>query len=81
LQDLFLDDCDVFFGVETCIDVVPYSFAIITTPIKYVVIYQNMAGVKGLEPSAFRVTGGRSNQLSYTPKRVVEHEGVEPTTS
>lgn len=27
-----------------------------------------MAGVKGLEPSTFCVTGRRSNQLSYTPK-------------
>ena len=26
-----------------------------------------MAGVKGLEPSTFCVTGRRSNQLSYTP--------------
>jgi hypothetical protein len=25
-----------------------------------------MARVTGLEPAAFRVTGGRSNQLSYT---------------
>lgn len=27
-----------------------------------------MAGVTGLEPAAFCVTGRRSNQLSYTPK-------------
>jgi hypothetical protein len=26
-----------------------------------------MAGVTGLEPAAFAVTGRRSNQLSYTP--------------
>ncbi len=26
-----------------------------------------MAGVKGLEPSAFCVTGRRYNQLNYTP--------------
>ncbi len=28
-----------------------------------------MAGVTGLEPAAFAVTGRRSNQLSYTPAK------------
>src|SRR3954463_877277 len=28
-----------------------------------------MAGVTGLETAAFAVTGGRSNQLSYTPAK------------
>ena len=41
----------------------------------------HVAGVKGLEPSAFRVTGGRSNQLSYTPMVLVEDTGIEPATS
>ena len=46
-----------------------------------------MAGVKGLEPSAFAVTGRRCNQLNYTPelkslgvnKRVDEKEVVDMT--
>ena len=44
-----------------------------------------MAGVKGLEPSAFAVTRRRCNQLNYTPalkslgvnKRVDEKEVVD----
>ena len=32
-----------------------------------ITIIKLMAGVKGLEPSTYRVTGDRSNQLSYTP--------------
>ena len=34
-----------------------------------------VAGVTGLEPAASGVTGRRSNQLSYTPKRRVTREG------
>jgi hypothetical protein len=49
-------------------------------------IYNNdalkVAGVKGLEPSTYRVTGDRSNQLSYTPTFIVlvGSKGLEPLT-
>ena len=44
--------------------------------------YRHVAGVKGLEPSTYRVTGDRSNQLSYTPTLVilVGSKGLEPLT-
>jgi hypothetical protein len=32
---------------------------------------EKVAGVKGLEPSTYRVTGDRSNQLSYTPTFII----------
>ena len=43
---------------------------------------RKVAGVKGLEPSTYRVTGDRSNQLSYTPTFVVlvGSKGLEPLT-
>ena len=43
---------------------------------------EKVAGVKGLEPSTYRVTGDRSNQLSYTPTYVnlVGSKGLEPLT-
>ena len=39
-----------------------------------------MAGVTGLEPATYRVTGDRSNQLSYTPPQMVGGKGLEPMT-
>ena len=39
-----------------------------------------MAGVTGLEPATYRVTGDRSNQLSYTPIFLVGSKGLEPLT-
>ena len=43
-------------------------------------IDSQVAGVKGLEPSTYRVTGDRSNQLSYTPFFLVGSKGLEPLT-
>ena len=45
--------------------------------------YQKLAGVTGLEPATYRVTGDRSNQLSYTPLFeffLVGGKGLEPLT-
>ena len=58
-------------------------------------VLTNMVGVGGLEPPTLRLSGVRSNHLSYTPpaspergrgpaadarERVVEPDGIEPTT-
>ena len=42
-----------------------------------------MAGLTRLELATFRVTGGRSNQLSYSPEyfgRMAPRAGLEPAT-
>ena len=45
-----------------------------------ITIIMLMAGVTGLEPATYRVTGDRSNQLSYTPFFLVGGKGLEPLT-
>ena len=40
---------------------------LVFTDNNYQQFMRKVAGVKGLEPSTYRVTGDRSNQLSYTP--------------
>ena len=43
------------------------------------IVINLMAGVTGLEPATYRVTGDRSNQLSYTPI-LGGSKGLEPLT-
>lgn len=44
----------------------------------YLLSYTGLVGVKGVEPLAFPVSEGRSNQLSYTP--LAPRGGIEPPT-
>ena len=49
-----------------------------------ILFYRNDMGLSGLEPPTSRLSGVRSNQLSYRP--IVENDlervmGIEPTTS
>ena len=55
---------------------------LVFTDNNYQQFMRKVAGVKGLEPSTYRVTGDRSNQLSYTPTLVilVGSKGLEPLT-
>ena len=40
-----------------------------------------MVGLGGLEPPTSRLSGVRSNHLSYKPINMVETRGLEPLTS
>jgi hypothetical protein len=40
-----------------------------------------MVGLSGLEPPTSRLSGVRSNQLSYRPQLMERVMGIEPTTS
>jgi hypothetical protein len=40
-----------------------------------------MVGLNGLEPSTSRLSGVRSNQLSYRPQSMERVMGIEPTTT
>jgi hypothetical protein len=39
--------------------------------------WKKMAGVMGLEPTAFAVTGRRCNQLNYTPAIEMSLQGIQ----
>ncbi len=41
---------------------------------------RRLAGLTRLELATFRVTGGRSNQLSYNPLKLAPRAGLEPAT-
>ena len=41
----------------------------------------SLVGTSGLEPPTSRLSGGRSNRLSYEPIILVEISGIEPLTS
>ena len=40
-----------------------------------------MVGLNGLEPSTSRLSGVRSNQLSYRPTYLERVKGIEPSSS
>ena len=44
-------------------------------------LYSFLVGSSGLEPPTSRLSGVRSNHLSYEPLKVVEISGIEPLTS
>ena len=44
-------------------------------------LFYFLVGSSGLEPPTSRLSGVRSNHLSYEPLKVVEISGIEPLTS
>ena len=54
---------------------VPSSF------FSFFLLLKFLVGSSGLEPPTSRLSGVRSNHLSYEPSKVVEISGIEPLTS
>ena len=57
------------------------SSSVLSTPLM-LLLHSGMVGSSGLEPPTSRLSGVRSNRLSYEPlfKKLVEISGIEPLT-
>ena len=64
------------------------SLSFVSSSIVYYLVFKvqsvtivTLVGSSGLEPPTSRLSGVRSNHLSYEPIKVVEISGIEPLTS